>query len=159
VAVGKAQNSINAGTTGTALVFTIFNGEPAGQTKLALPFVRWANDADYNAASNTGGKQRAFLAIQNLGGSDATVTVKYNDKNGVTVNSEVLVIDPNAKANSSADSAGALGQNGMLAGSFGYYTDGSFGGGVIIESNQPVIAIARVQNPGAGEDYNGVLAP
>lgn len=159
VAVGKAQNSINAGTTGTALVFTIFNGEPSGQSNLALPFVRWANDADYNAATNTGGKQRAFLAIQNLGGADANVTVHYNDKNGDTVASETLVIDPNAKANSSADSAGALGQNGMLAGSFGYYTDGSFGGGVIIESDQPVIAISRVQNPGAGEDYNGVLAP
>ena len=159
VAIGKAQKSLNAGTTDTALFFTIFNGEPSGYNKLALPFIRWANDTDFNDSNNMGGKQRAFLAIQNLGDGNATVTVTYIDKNGNEVGSQDLVIEPFSKGNSSADSAGALGKSGMLPGSFGYYNDGSFGGGVIIESDQPVIAVARVQHPGAGEDYNGVPVP
>ncbi len=160
VAIGKAQNSLAAGTPNTQDVFTIFNGEKGpGFTKLAFPFVRWANDTDFNSASNTGGFQRAFLAIQNLGGSTANVRVSYRDKNGVEVGFQNLTIAKFAKANSDANAAGALGKSGMKAGSFGYYTDGTFGGGVIITSDQPLIAIVRVQHPGAGEDYNGVVAP
>ena len=85
----------------------------------------------------------------------------YNDKNGNTVKTDVLTIEANSKANTDANSAGALGQNGMNAGEFGYYTDNSFGGGVILEAHPDnasakFIAISRVQNPGAGEDYNGI---
>jgi hypothetical protein len=164
VAIGKAQYSAGAGTPGTADVFTIFNGEAEGQLKLALPFVRWANDADYNAAGNTGGRQRSFLAIQNVGpGPAANVTVSYYGKDGDLVGTQQFTgasaISRFAKANSDANQANALGKNGMKTGSFGYYADGSFGGAVIITSDQPIIAIVRVQHPGAGEDYNGVLAP
>jgi len=161
VAIGKASNSLNSPSSGTANIYTIFNGEPTGYTKLALPFMRWANDTDFNDPNNTGGKLRATLAIQNLGGSTATVDVKYYGKNGDLINTQHLSIPANSKGNSSASAANALGQGGMLAGSFGYYTDLTFGGAVIIEStnSQPLIAIARLSLPGYGEDYNGVLVP
>lgn len=161
VAVGKAQNSLSAGSPGTQDVFTIFNGEAVGATRLAFAFIRYANNTDYSNPGNTGGSQRAFLAIQNLSPSSAAnITVRYLDKNGAEVGSTTYnSVAPFAKVNSDASSVGALGKNGMKAGAFGYYTDGSFGGAVIVESTQPVIAIVRVQHPGAGEDYNGVAAP
>lgn len=162
VAIGKAQNSINAGTTATADVFTGFLGERQGASELALPFVRWSNDANFNAASNVGGKQRTFIAIQNLGASTASVVAEYYDKNGVKVGEQVLSIPGFSKGNTDANSAGALGQSGMNPGEFGYYTDGSFGGSVTIRAQTAgatFIAIARVQHPGAGEDYNAIPVP
>lgn len=160
VAMGKAQNSINAGSVDTASVLTSFMGQTTGYSKVALPFVRWANDANYYSPSNTGGKQRTFIAIQNLEASDTKVIVKYNDRDGFTVQAKTITIPPNSKANTNASQAGALGQNGMNAGEFGYYANG-FGGGVTVEvhadnPNAKFIAIARGQHPGAGEDYNGM---
>jgi len=162
VAIGRAQNSINAGTSSTADVFTAFIGEPAGASEVSLSFVRWANDAEYNSASNSGGSQRTFIAIQNLENSTIKVNVFYVDKNGNTVgNPHVLTIPAFAKGNTSAGAASVLGLGGMKTGSFGYYTDNTFGGGVTIKAHPDnpsatFIAIARGQNPGAGEDVNGV---
>lgn len=166
--IGKAQCSqatgaCNAGST-YQNVFTIFLGEPAGSSKIALPFVRWASDANFTSPSNTGGKQRAALAIQNLGSAEIKVDVKYYDKVGTNVATQTLTIAPFSKGNSDANVAGALGKGGMNPGEFGYYTDGSFGGSVVIQANSATpsaqfIAIARVQNPGAGEDYNAVAVP
>lgn len=161
VAMGKGQNSINAGKPATADVFTAFLGEPAGTSKMALSFVRWANDAEYNSASNVGGRQRTYLAVQNLENSEVKINVHYNDKNGNTVETQQLIIPALAKANSDAKSAGATGAAGMKPDSFGYYLDGTFGGGVVIEadasnSTAKFIAIGRTQNPGAGEDVNGM---
>ena len=162
--IGKAQNSLAAGTPGTLYVFTAFLGQPAGTSKMALPFVRWAKDADYNAASNVGGKQRTFIAIQNLEATSIKVTVTFKDKNGVTVaanaggsNPQTITIPAYAKANTDANTALVLG----AAGQFGYYVDGTFGGGAIIEAHADnptakFIAIVRAQNPGAGEDYNSM---
>lgn len=163
VAVGKAQASASA-KADTKNVFAIFMGENAGATKMALPFVRWANDANYTAKDNVGGKQRAYIAVQNLSGADAKFNAFYYDKNGDLVATHVLDIPADAKQNTNASLAGALGQNGMVAGEFGYYTDGTFGGAVIIEAHADnptatFIAIARVQHPGAGEDYNAVAVP
>jgi hypothetical protein len=164
VVVGKAQNSIAAGGPATQDVFTAFLGDPVGYSKLAIPFVRWANDTEYNSASNMGGKQRTYLAIQNLESSTITLQVKYNDKDGNTVATQNLTIPAKSKANSDPSAAGALGKSGMVTGSFGYYTDGSFGGGVVIQAaaanpTAKFIAISRTQNPGAGEDVNAVAAP
>ena len=164
VALGKAQAQVGAGPA-TADMFTIFMGEPQGASKLALPFVRYANDANYLAASNVGGKQRAFLAIQNLETTTIKVNVKYYGKaGGSPIATQPLTIPALAKGSSNAATAGALGQAGMNAGEFGYYTDGTFGGAVTIEADAAnptakFIAIARVQHPGAGEDYNAVPAP
>jgi hypothetical protein len=163
-AIGRAQNSLVGPRSDTALVFTAFLGEAGGYSKLALPFVRYANDTNFLAASNLGGKQRAFIAIQNLSASAAKINVKYYDKDGNLVATHLLTIQPNAKGNSNASLAGALGKSGMNPGEFGYYTDGKFGGAVIIEAHPDnptakFIAVARVQHPQAGEDYNAVPVP
>jgi len=162
--IGKAQNSLLAGTPATLNVFTAFMGQPAGTSKMALPFVRWAKDSDFNAASNVGGKQRTFIAIQNLESTPIKVTVTFKDKNGATVaanaggsNPQTITIPGFAKANTDANTALVLG----AAGQFGYYTDGTFGGGAVIEAHTDnptakFIAIVRAQNPGAGEDYNSM---
>jgi len=160
VAVGKAQGSLNAPEAGKEDVFTIFMGQEAGFDTLALPFVRWASDANFNDSGNVGGKQRAFIAVQNIGSSAATVDCDYTDTDGNVVATHTLNIPANSKANTNASLAGALGLSGMNPGEFGYYTDGSFGGAVICDANGgEIIAIARVQHPGAGEDYNGAEVP
>lgn len=165
VVVGKAQGQANppAGPA-TVDVFTAFLGERAGSSKLAVPFVRWASDANFNSPTNVGGKQRTFLAVQNLESSQITVHVNYFGKDGSQAGTETLTLQPFAKGSSNAQSAGALGQAGMNDGEFGYYPGGLFGGGAIIEADAAnpaakFIAIARVQNPGAGEDYNGMAVP
>lgn len=164
VAIGKAQGQTGAGPA-TADVFTAFMGEPQGASKLALPFIRWANDANYNNPANTGGKQRAYIAIQNLESTPIKVNVKYYGKaGGAPLATQQLTIQGLSKGNSDASSAGALGLAGMNPGEFGYYTDGTFGGSVLIEAdasnpNAKFIAIARVQHPGYGEDYNAVPVP
>jgi hypothetical protein len=160
VALGKAQASVPA-SPAYVDVFTIFNAQPEGSSKMALPFVRWANDAHYNSATNYGGYQRSFIAIQNLETTSAKVNVKYIDKAGNVLATHLLTLPANSKLNSNPSSAGALGLGGMVAGEFGYYTDGTFGGGVIIEAHPDnptakFIAVNRVQHPGAGEDYNGI---
>jgi hypothetical protein len=166
VVIGKAQCSANPSkcTVGSADVFTIFLGEKQGTPRLAAAYIRWANDANYNAASNLGGKQRAYLAIQNLEASSSLVDVEYYDKVGTLCGTDHLTIAAFSKGNSNASQAGALTCGGMNTGEFGYYTDGSFGGSVIIKANTAnptakLIAIVRVTSPGAGEDYNAVPAP
>jgi len=164
VAIGKAQGMAGA-SAATADVFTAFMGEAQGASKLGLPFVRWSSDANFNSATNMGGKQRTFIAIQNLENVAAKVNVKYYGKSGGTpIATQELTIAANSKGNSDANAAGALGQQGMNPGEFGYYTDNTFGGAVIIEAHPDnptakFIAIARVQHPGAGEDYNAVVVP
>lgn len=162
VAIGKAAPSAGA-SAAKANVFTAFLGEPAGFSKIALPYVRWANDANF--AASTGNKQRASLAIQNLETSSIKVNVKYYGKaGGAPLATETLTIPGFSKGNSSPSSAGALGLAGMVPGEFGYYTDGSFGGAAIIEAhpdnpNAKFIAIARLAFPGYAEDYNGQPVP
>ncbi len=159
--IGKAQSSQNAPSPSVGPdVFTAFLGQPQGSSSLALPFVRWAKDSDFNNASNFGGKQRSYIAVQNLESSEIKVDAKYYDKDGTLVATEELTIPALSKGNSSASSADALGSDDQ----FGYYNDGTFGGAVTLEasSSNPsakFIAIVRVQNPGAGEDYNGMVKP
>lgn len=166
VVIGKAQCSVSPGIcpSDKTDVFTAFLGEKQGASKLAMPFIRWANDTNFNSSSNNGGKQRSFIAVQNLESTTINVNVKYYDKAGNLVATEPLSISGLSKGNSDPQSAGALGKNGMNPGEFGYYTDGSFGGAVIVEAassnpNAKIIAIVRVQHPGAGEDYNAVPVP
>jgi hypothetical protein len=159
VVMGKAQNSIAAGSPDKEDVFTAFLGDGSGTSELALPFIRWATNSDFNAVDNTGGRQRAYIAIQNLEGSETKVDVTYLDKDGNAEGSETLTIPAYAKGNSNAAKAGALGSDGQ----FGYYGTPvtSHGGAAVVKahSDNPdadFIAIVRVQHPGAGEDYNGI---
>jgi hypothetical protein len=161
VAIGKAQKSVALPPDPRFdLVLTAFLGEQDGYQRLALPFVRWASDARYQPGQAA--NQRTNIAIQNIGDQPANdVVVKYNDKNGNTVAQVTYDIAPKAKQNTSAFDANALGLGGMNPGEFGYYTDATFGGGVIIEApaGAKLIAVARVQNFAAAEDYNGVPIP
>lgn len=164
VVMGKAQNSLNAGGPATADLFTAFLGEPVGYSEMSFSFVRWANDAQFNDPSNNGGKQRAYLAVQNLEPTSVVIDAKYYDKNGNIVGTHQLTIPAASKANTNASTAGALSGAGMVPGAFGYYTDNTSGGGVILQAaaanpTAKFIAINRVQHPGAGEDVNALPVP
>jgi hypothetical protein len=137
---------------------TAFVGPSAGASHLALPYVRWATDANYN----NGSQQRTFLAIQNVGGSPiaaSAITIQYIGPTGVVQGTDhnASAVAAGAKFNSTAASAGLseFGING-----------GQFGGGVIISGppGSQLVAIARVQSvvPGngiVGEDYNAIVIP
>lgn len=141
---------------GTGLT-TAFVGETQGASRLALPYVRWATDANYNAGDASRG-QRTFIAVQNLGGDLAAgaVRVRYVGPDGQTLGTHDLpAIAQNAKVNSTP-------ANANLA-EFGYAA-GTFGGGAIVEgpagSQLVVVATVAQRDAGAnltlGEDYNGI---
>lgn len=143
---------------------TAFLGEASGSQKLALPYVRYRNDASYNA----GDGQRAFIAIQNVGGAAVgPVTVKYLDKLGTVVGTHTIPsIDPGAKANSRSILATGDAAKLLDFGNPNVNPGGGFGGAAIIEGpgGAQLIAIARIQStavapapPGqVAEDYNGI---
>lgn len=144
-------------------VSSAFLGDFTGAPKLALPYVRWSQ-----SQYETGARQRAFIAIQNVGSAQipaGALSISYKDKNGATVvthtfNSAIAVgakVNSNPFVNSDAGAA-----------EFGYYTDGTFGGSAIVEctaANCEVVAVVRVQSrvPASGqtvgEDYNGIPVP
>ncbi|GEM_PF-411316 len=156
VAIGKAQKSLKAEKPNTLLVLTAFLSQSQGYSKLALPFIRWANDTNFIGTKP--GSQRTYIAIQNVDGTPIKVNVTYKDKNGATTGTpQALTIPAFAKGSSNPQSA--LGLSGTTE--FGYYTDGTFGGGVTIEAdasnpNAKFIAIVRANNNGASEDYNAM---
>jgi len=150
VAIGKAYGSG---------LSTAFVGATVGAAKIALPYVRWANNTNWA----NGTQQRVFLTIQNIGDTDlpdGSVTVKYIDKNGNQVgNTHFLPAIPvGGKVNSNASNAGLT--------EFGVYPDGTFGGGAIVEGpvGSQLAVVARVSTqiaPGvfASEDYSGIPIP
>ena len=147
IAIGKAYGSG---------LSTAFVGIADGASKIALPYVRYASATNWASGS----QQRAFLTIQNVGDTDLAagdVTVKYIDKNGNQVGSTHTLgaIPVGGKLNSSAADAGLS--------EFGVYSDGSFGGGAIVEgpAGSKLAVVARISTqvaPGqfASEDYNGM---
>ncbi len=157
-----ATDIVVLGKASGGALLTAFLGESAGSTKLALPYVRWTADGTFNNQS----RQRGFIAIQNVGNSDATnLTVKYLNKNGVVVGTHSLgTLASKAKTNSTALNACASSpctDNNLLE--FGYPegNGGGFGGSVIVESTgSPVVAVVRIASvTDAGqvaEDYNGI---
>lgn len=146
IAIGKAYGSG---------LSTAFVGASSGASEVALPYVRWGTDSDFEAGS----QQRVFLTIQNVGEDDLAagdVTVKYIKYDGVQEGSthSLPAIDSGDKVNSNASDAGLT--------SFGIY-GGTYGGGAIIEgpAGSEIAVVARVSTqigPGsfASEDYNGM---
>lgn len=139
---------------------TAFLGASSGSMRLAAPYVRYADDGTYS----DGSRQRAFIAIQNVGTTSIAgpITVKYYDRNGVLVGTHTITgaVAVGAKVNSSPANLGPAGIN------FGYL--GGFGGGAVIEgpSGSQLTAVIRVQSltPGGaaasvGEDYNAIPIP
>lgn len=145
------------GKVGGLGVSSAFIGATSGASKLALPYVRWTPKPIYDS----GQRQRAFIAIQNIGGplSAGQVTVKYVDKNGNTLQTQSLdALGSGAKQSVNWSQVGGDTD-------FGFYPgDGSFGGGAIIEgpAGSQLVAVVRIQSAdpggatGVGEDYNGI---
>lgn len=138
--------------------YTAFLGENSGADDLALPYVRYSPDARFN----DGSRQRAFIAIQNIGSSTASnVNVRYLDKNGSEVGVHTISsIAPGAKQNSNATLAG-LTDFGTPESNPG----GGFGGSVIVDGpdGSELIAVVRISSNVSGnivaEDYNGISLP
>lgn len=155
VAVGK----VSGNNFQTAFLGVV---EGNGSAKVALPYVRWASDAQVNT------QQRSALAIQNIGSANANnVRVQYLDRNGVVKGTHNIgTLAPGAKVNSNPSLGGALdpcGRFGMY-GAGGSPTDCNtvlFGGGAIVlsDSGGQLAVIVRVvggTTVQSGEDYNGI---
>jgi hypothetical protein len=154
IAIGKAYG---------AGLSTAYNGVVGGFEKIALPYVRWADDAHWNAGTH----QRTYIAIQNVGADltqGQTITIEYKDPNGVTVGTDTYTVPAGglvngAKFNSDASKAGLL--------SFGYWNNYTTAGGAAIitgPTGSQLTAIARVTtqtSPGflTSEDYNSQAVP
>lgn len=151
VAMGKAYG---------AGLSTAFLGAPNGFADLALPYVRWAPDTDYNAGS----RQRTYIAIQNVGAASIpanSIVLTYTDAFGHTgTHTYDQALAVGAKFNSNASNAGLTW--------FGYATPpaSGFGGGVSIScsvADCQLIAVARVATYMSGqtlaEDYNAMPIP
>jgi hypothetical protein len=141
---------------------TAFIGAAAGSgtAKVALPYVRWASDANYAA----GVQQRTYITIQNIGAATITgnIVVQYLSCTGTVQTTHTITDDvaSGAKVNSYA----TLGLPAITE--FGICGTG-YGGSVLITG--PTLAelavVARVVTQDTalgltvGEDYNGINAP
>lgn len=138
---------------------TGFIGASSGASKLAAPYVRWT-ESRYDI--NPGNRQRAFLAIQNVGtGASGTITVKYYDLNGSLVGTHTLnSIAPGQKTNSNPKAATlASGQTQDKLDEFGYV--GGFGGSATIEcanTGCQIVALIRIQSANSATNPNDVVA-
>jgi len=138
---------------------TAFLGFTSGTSKVGLPYVRYTQ-----THWTDGTRQRAFIAIQNVGSTDIAAgqtTVKYFDKNGNLVGTHILSSIPiGGKVNSNASMVGSA------ANEFGYYSDGTFGGSAVVEGptgSQLAVVVRIVTYVSsveiAGEDYTGIPIP
>ena len=155
----NTTNVIAVGKVAGGGLSTAYVGFSSGASKLALPYVRYGSNTNYNS----GLVPRTYIAIQNVGTTTITdnILVKYIDRDGVVLGTHTITTDvPVAgKVNSNATNAGLV--------EFGYYGSGQFGGGVIIEgpAGSQLAAVARVVTAvtvsasTAGEDYNGIAVP
>jgi hypothetical protein len=152
IAIGKAYG---------AGLSTAFNGVEAGYEQVALPYIRWASDANWA----NGSQQRSYITIQNVGPALAEgdiVYIDYNDPNGTTMGTHSYTVPTGglptgAKFNSTAPNAGLT--------SFGYY-GAKIGGAAIITgpAGSQLTAVARVSTQVsfgvfASEDYNSQPVP
>lgn len=140
-------------------VSSAFLGSASGDSKLALPYVRWSQ-----SQYDSGQRQRAYIAIQNVGSSSIPANdlkIHYYDKNGGLVLTHT--IDTSVAVGAKVNSNPYITSNSSAA-EFGYYSDGTFGGSAIVECSAgcEVVAVVRVQSKvpatgqTVGEDYNGI---
>ncbi len=161
VVESSATDVIAIGKTYGVGLSSAFNGVAVGYQTIALPYVRWATDANWAAGLG----QRTFITIQNVGAALAegdVVTIDYRGPDGVIRGTHTYTVPAGglangAKFNSNASMAGLL--------EFGYY--GSvFGGAAVITgpAGSNLTAVARVStqtSPGflVSEDYNSQPVP
>lgn len=154
IVIGKV---VGGGTISTA--FVGFNSAPSSA---ALPYVRYATMADFQA----GVMGRTFIAIQNIGPdlpNGSQITVDYIDRDGNVAGTHTIDLPSGLahgeKVNSSPATVGLV--------PFGCYSGCTqFGGGAIVEgpggSQMAVMARVNTYLPTGGiasEDYSGVLIP
>jgi hypothetical protein len=152
VAIGKAYG---LGIT------TAFNGVDMGYTKIGLPYVRWATDANWAAGLG----QRTNITIQNVGTDLAAgdvIKVEYVGPAGDIKGTHNIVVPAGglangAKVNSNPSNAGLT--------EFGFYGT-VYGGAAIITGPEgsELAAVARVStqtsaNVFVSEDYNSQPIP
>lgn len=132
-----------------------YTGQTTGASKLALPYAHYST-----AYFANGQRDRTTISVQNLGGNLAAGAVKarYYGKDGSLVGT---VTFPAFAAGGKIDTSAA--QLGAPGAEFGYYSDGSTGGSVVIEgpAGSSLMAVAWVLSlPSAGlysgEMYNGI---
>ncbi len=156
IVTSSATDIIAFGKAYGAGLSTAFNGVVSGDQKIALPYVRWGDDAKFAA----GVQQRTYITIQNVGATipaGAVITIEYKNPEGVTQGTHTYTVPTGglangAKINSTATNAGLA--------TFGYY--GSIAGGAAIitgPDGSQLTAVARVStqaSPGVymSEDYN-----
>jgi hypothetical protein len=138
-----------------------FNGAGSGAAKLAMPYVRFTQ-----SQWNVGGRQRAYIAIQNVGAdlNSGEVVATYLNKDGEVIATHTFgAIDNGAKVNTNASDSNlvlASGHTQSELDEFGYV--GGFGGSVIVEgpNGSELVATVRIltvtSSGTAAEDYNGI---
>lgn len=134
-------------------ISTAYVGLNAGYEKVVLPYVRFTN-----AHWTDGTRQRVYIAVQNVGGSQlaaGAVSVKFYDLDGVLKGTitNPTAIPVGGKWSTDASSINA---------EFGYWASGT-GGGAVVQgpSGSKLAVIARAQtylsgSSSTGEDYNGI---
>jgi hypothetical protein len=161
VVESSATDVIAIGKTYGVGLSSAFNGVAVGYQTIALPYVRWATDANWAAGLG----QRTFITVQNVGAALAegdVVTIDYRGPDGVIRGTHTYTVPAGglangAKFNSNASMAGLL--------EFGYY--GSvFGGAAVITgpAGSNLTAVARVSTQTSpnflvSEDYNSQPVP
>lgn len=153
VVIGKVFGSGNS---------TAFVGATSGASTIALPYVRFTTSQWLSGA-----RQRAYIAVQNVGADLAAneVTLKYINRDGAVVGIHTLgALATGAKLNSHPTHPGVALQGSFTQADldeFGYV--GGFGGSVLIEGpgGSEIVAIVRIQSSTGGlnvvgEDYNGI---
>lgn len=133
-----------------------FTGQTAGGEMLALPY------APYSTSGYAGGqKSRTTIAVMNLSNSLAAGVVKarFYGRDGTLAGTVSL---PAIAAGARVDLTAA--QIGTAGAEFGYYSDGSSGGSVVIQgpAGSKLVATALVLNTAgssayAGDAYNAVI--
>lgn len=151
IAIGKVWSDISG-------LATAYVGGSQGATKVAAPYIRWA--------ANSYAEKRAWIAIMNVGATNATnIVARYYDANGTNVGTHNVAtasnpLAPFVKRNTNPQMAGALDG----AGNFGITP---YGGAVEITSDQPIVVVVRLSIDVTGvpgvtsfaEDYNATAAP
>ena len=139
---------------------TAFIGFAAGATKSALPYIRYAADAQWFA----GTMQRANIAIQNVGGTlSGNITVKYINPDGTLAGTHTIPVTnwtTGSKVTSNPTNAGLT--------FFGCYNSCTqYGGGAIVEgpAGSSLAVLARLTSyvpatgQRVGEDTSAIRYP
>lgn len=156
----------NVEIIGIAKVFgggrsSAFSGAGVGSSKLAMPYVRYTT-----SQWGIGGRQRAFVAIQNVGAdlANGEIVASYLNADGDVVATHTFGATANGvKVNTNASHADLVLQSGFTQADldeFGYV--GGFGGSILVEGSAGSELVATVRIMGvtstgtSSEDYNGI---